>query len=184
MSGAWHRWRIPRCEPEVGPLLRRLVELGIGEQGGFDLLDRELRLVASQRDLLAQNRDISVALVAEVNGLVSEAHANAQEATLASTEATQTGRTLLLSLSAFSVVGAVLIAWVFVGRVLLRRLELLSDWMRRMAAGNLEAQVEIGGRDEVADMAAALEVFRQHALEIQAPELGGVTGGGVEGEER
>ena len=156
---------------EVGPLLRRLVELGIGEQGGFDLLDRELRLVASQRDLLAQNRDISVALVAEVNGLVSEAHANAQEATLASTEATQTGRTLLLSLSAFSVVGAVLIAWVFVGRVLLRRLELLSDWMRRMAAGNLEAQVEIGGRDEVADMAAALEVFRQHALEIQRLNL-------------
>ena len=156
---------------EVGPLLRRLVELGIGEQGGFDLLDRELRLVASQRDLLAQNRDISVALVAEVNGLVSEAHANAQEATLASTEATQTGRTLLLSLSAFSVVGAVLIAWVFVGRVLLRRLELLSDWMRRMAADNLEAQVEIGGRDEVADMAAALEVFRQHALEIQRLNL-------------
>ncbi len=156
---------------EVGPLLRRLVELGIGEQGGFDLLDRELRLVASQRDLLAQNRDISVALVAEVNGLVSEAHANAQEATLASTEATQTGRTLLLSLSAFSVVGAVLIAWVFVGRVLLRRLELLSDWMRRMAAGDLEAQVEIGGRDEVADMAAALEVFRQHALEVQRLNL-------------
>ena len=156
---------------EVGPLLRRLVELGIGEQGGFDLLDRELRLVASQRDLLAQNRDISVALVAEVNGLVSEAHANAQQATLASTEATLTGRTLLLSISALSVVGAVLIAWVFVGRVLLRRLELLSDWMRRMAAGDLEAQVEIGGRDEVADMAAALEVFRQHALEIQRLNL-------------
>ena len=156
---------------EVSPLLRRLVELGIGEQGGFDLLDRELRLVASQRDLLAQNRDISVALVAEVNGLVSEAHANAQEATLASTEATLTGRTLLLSISALSVVGAVLIAWVFVGRVLLRRLELLSDWMRRMAAGDLEAQVEIGGRDEVADMAAALEVFRQHALEVQRLNL-------------
>ena len=156
---------------EVGPLLRRLIELGIGEQGGFYLLDRELRLVASQRDLLAQNRDISVALVAEVNGLVSEANANAQEATLASTEATLTGRTLLLSISALSVVGAVLIAWVFVGRVLLRRLELLSDWMRRMAAGDLEAQVEIGGRDEVADMAAALEVFRQHALEVQRLNL-------------
>ncbi len=156
---------------EVGPLLRRLIELGIGEQGGFDLLDRELRLVASQRDLLAQNRNISVALVAEVNGLVSEANANAQEATRASTDATLTGRTLLLSISALSVVGAVLIAWVFVGRVLLRRLELLSDWMRRMAAGDLEAQVEIGGRDEVADMAAALEVFRQHALEVQRLNL-------------
>ena len=69
-------------------------------------------------------------------------------------------------ISAISVVGALLIAWLFVGRVLLRRLGMLSDWMRRMASGDLEARVEIGGRDEVADMAAALEVFRRHALEV------------------
>ena len=74
-------------------------------------------------------------------------------------------------ISAISVVGALLIAWLFVGRVLLRRLGMLSDWMRRMAGGDLEARVEIGGRDEVADMAAALEVFRRHALEVQRLNL-------------
>ena len=37
--------------------------------------------------------------------------------------------------------------------------------------GDLEGKVEIGGRDEVADMAAALEVFRRHALEVQRLNL-------------
>ena len=156
---------------EVVPLVTRLIDLGIGDQGGFDLLDRELRLAGSQSDLLTRNRDISIDLVAEVDGLVSTAQINAQEATDASTQATLTGRYLLLAISALSIGGALLIAWLFVGRVLLRRLEMLSDWMRRMAGGDLEAKVEIGGRDEVADMAAALEVFRRHALEVQRLNL-------------
>ena len=40
-----------------------------------------------------------------------------------------------------------------------------------MADGDLEARVDIGGNDEVADMAAALEVFRRHALEVQRLNL-------------
>ena len=70
-----------------------------------------------------------------------------------------------------SVLGAVLIAWLFVGKVLLRRIEQLSNRMTAMADGDLEAEVEIEGRDEVADMARALEVFRRHALEVQRLNL-------------
>ena len=40
-----------------------------------------------------------------------------------------------------------------------------------MADGDLEGKVDIGGNDEVADMAAALEVFRRHALEVQRLNL-------------
>ena len=156
---------------EVAPLFTRLVELGTGEESGFDLIEDELRLAEQQRGLLALNRDIAVDLVAEVDGLVNAAHASAQEATEASSEAIFTGSTLLLGISALSIAGAVLIAWLFVGRVLLRRLQRLSDWMLRMAGGDLEARVDIGGRDEVADMAAALEVFRRHALEVQRLNL-------------
>ena len=156
---------------EIAPILERLVELGIGEEGGFNLLERELNLIERQGELLALNRNIAVDLVAEVDGLVNSANANAQEATRASTQAVFTGRTLLLAISGLSVAGALMIAWLFVGRVLLRRLQMLSDWMRRMAGGDLEAKVAIGGRDEVADMAAALEVFRRHALEVQRLNL-------------
>ena len=156
---------------EVAPILERLVEVGIGKEGGFYLLDRELVLIERQGELLALNRNIAVDLVAEVDGLVNTANANAQEATRASTQAVFTGRTLLLAISGISVGGALMIAWLFVGRVLLRRLQMLSEWMRRMAGGDLEAKVTIGGRDEVADMAAALEVFRRHALEVQRLNL-------------
>ena len=156
---------------EISPILARLFDLGGGEQSGFDLVERELRLAGRQRDLLELNRDIAINLVTEVDVLVSTAEASAGEATQASADAILTGRTLLLSITAISIGGAVLIAWLFVGRVLLYRLERLSVWMRRMAGGDLEARVEIGGRDEVAEMAAALEVFRLHAIEIQRLNL-------------
>ncbi len=156
---------------EVAPVLTQLSELGLGEQSGFALLHQELRLAEGQRDLLRLNQDEVVALVAEVDSLVVEAQASAQSSTQASTQAILTGRTLLLAISAVSVGGAVLIAWLLVGRVLLRRIEMVSDWMRRMAGGDLEMSVEVGGNDEVTDMAAALEVFRRHALEVQRLNL-------------
>ena len=156
---------------DVDPVFARLSEMGIGEQSGFTLLERELQLRESQTDLLARNQSEAVALVAEVDVLVVRARDSAGEATSASTQAILTGRTLLLAISALSVSGAFLIAWLFVGRVLLRRIQMLSDWMRRMAGGDLQAKVEIGGNDEVTDMAAALEVFRQHALEVQRLNL-------------
>ena len=152
-------------------IFARLSELGAGEQSGFDLLERQLRLAQTQQELLAQNRDISIELLTGVDVVVSRSQSSAAEATLASSQAILTGQTLLLVISGVSIIGAGLISWLFVGRLLLRRLERLSDWMRRMAAGDLEAQVEIGGRDEVADMAAALEVFRRHALEVQRLNL-------------
>ncbi len=156
---------------DVKPLIDRLDELGVGEDNGFDLLQERLDLIQHQQDLLTVNTGIARDLVSEVDALVSSARASADEATQASTQAILTGRTLLLAISAVSIGGALLIAVLFVGRVILRRLQMLSDWMRRMAGGDLEARVEIGGRDEVADMAAALEVFRRHALEVQRLNL-------------
>ncbi len=148
-----------------------LFDLGRGDMRVFALRTAELQIVAQQRVLLDRNRDLAIELVAEVEGLVNTAHASAQAATQTSTQAILTGSKLLLALNAFNIVGAILIAWLFVGRVLLRRLEFLSNRMRRMAEGDLEAKIEMPGRDEVADMAAALEVFRRHSLEAQRLNL-------------
>ena len=149
----------------------RLRDLGLGEQGGFALRNLELALVRDQQALLAANGELIQRLVDEVEGLVADAGASATSATEAAAQTIGTGRALLLGLNIVSVVGAVLIAWLFIGRVLLRRIGRLSDRMRAMADGDLEAAVDISGRDEVADMAAALEVFRRHALEVQRLNL-------------
>ncbi len=156
---------------EVASIFSELFQLGLGVDSGFDMLAQQLRLEKDQRDLLSENRDIAVALVGEVNYLVAAAESSVAAATESSAQSFLTGRTLLLGISAVSIGGALLIAWLFVGRVLLRRLQMLSDRMRGMAAGDLETQLEIGGRDEISDMAAALEVFRRHALEVQRLNL-------------
>ncbi len=155
----------------LGPPFARLIELGAGPNGGFGLRAREIALDRRQRDLLQRNRGLGIELVAAVKSLVSAARTSAEAATRAADEAILAGRNLLLLISAASIVGAVLIAWLFVGRVLSRRLGRLSERMRGMAEGDLEGAVEIAGRDEVADMAAALEVFRRHALEVQRLNL-------------
>ena len=150
---------------ELTPRFDRLLEMGLGKDNIFDLRAKQLELEGRQELLLANNHSIAELLVDEVDGLVSAAEAGAQEATIASEQAILTGRTLLLVISFISVGGALIIAWLFVGRVLLRRLELIAGWMRSLAAGDLDTRVEIGGRDEVAEMAAALEIFRHNAQE-------------------
>ena len=74
------------------------------------------------------------------------------------------GVTLLTLLAAWLV-------WMFFGKRLLARLGRLFDSTRRMSKGDLEVEVEIEGNDEVTDMAGALEVFRQHAVEVQRLNL-------------
>ena len=153
------------------PIFSRLRKLGLGDANSFDLAASEFEIVEHNQDLLAQNSELSLTLVTEVDSLVGASQEGVEEATTASEQAIGTARTLLLAISGVSVVAALLIIWLFVGKVLLRRIALLSDWMRRMAGGDLEVIVPISGRDEVADMAATLEVFRRHALEVQRLNL-------------
>ena len=159
----------PLLADDYDRLFQRLFTLG-GEQGGFDLRESELRLLESQERLLERSRQVAADLLENVDSLVSAAEVSVQEATAASEEAILTGRALLLIITGISIGGGLLIIYQ-IGRMLLRRLARLSDWMRRMAGGNLELTADVGGRDEVADMAAALEVFRRHALEVQRLNL-------------
>ena len=160
-----------RFHADAAPIFQRLLDLGLGSDNSFDLVAREFAIIAHHEELLVQNNQLALTLVSEVDTLVGDSQARAQEATAASEQAISTARSILLAISAASIIGALLLVWLFVGRVLVRRIALLSDWMRRMAGGDLEVIVPISGRDEVADMAATLEVFRRHALEAQRLNL-------------
>ena len=155
----------------IAQFFERLFEVSLGDEGGFEILAREHDLTARQHLLLDENREIAVKLVDEVDGLVEAAEFSVAVESDASQQSILQGRVFLLAISIVSVVGAFLITWLFVGKVLLRRIQTLSNRMLRMAGGDLETEVEIRGRDEVADMADALEVFRQHALEVQRLNL-------------
>ena len=161
----------PAAQFELVPILDSLIQLGSGDGSAFNLVERQLTLAASQRELLARNNDLALQLTEEVETLVSAANARAADATLASGQAVRSGLVWLLVIGSLSIGGALLVDWLFVYRVLLRRLASLSDRMRRMAGGDLEEEVEVKGRDEIADMATALEKFRQNALEVQRLNL-------------
>ena len=168
--------RVAALDP--GPLRERLEKsfaeqeaLGLGPEGSLATRARELDLEARQAALLAANRAAAGELVAEAESLVEAARESAREATRASSDAILTGQRILIAIGVFSVLGAAAIAWLFVGRVLARRLARLSDRMRRMAEGDLEEAVEVSGRGEIAEMSSALEVFRRHALEVQRLNL-------------
>ncbi|MCY3924556.1 MAG: ATP-binding protein [bacterium] len=152
-------------------VLTDLFELGLGADSGFALITAQLELGERQRELLAQNRVQAAELAAGVQELISTARSDADEATAASSDAIGTSRILLLVIAVVSVVVGISIILGFVGRVLLRRLNQLSNRMRRMADGDLEDEVVISGRDEVSEMAHALEIFRRHALEVQRLNL-------------
>ena len=76
------------------------------------------------------------------------------------------GRILLIVLSIAALAAAALIAWLYVGRSIVGRLTLLSGAMCRIADGESDVPVPVGGRDEIAGMAKALLVFRQAIADV------------------
>ena len=157
--------------PGLEPTVNNLLALGIGYDSAFDVSVNRLEITERQDRLLAQNQEVAVELLSEVNALVNAAQAGADQATDNSAQTISTARILLVVISAVGVLGALLISFLYVGRVLLRRIGRLSGRMRTLAKGELEEEIEIDGRDEIAEMASALEVFRRHALEIQRLNL-------------
>ena len=160
-----------RHSAEIASRVERMFELVAGGNGLFATRRRQLQIGQEQASLLTANRQIAADLVSEVQTVIRGLSSSTLVAARSSTDVIQTGRRMLLALNLVSIVGAVLIAWLFIGRYLLRRLDRISIWMRRMAGGDLETRIRVGGNDEVADMAAALDVFRRHALEVQRLNL-------------
>jgi methyl-accepting chemotaxis protein len=92
---------------------------------------------------------------------VNEQGEIAQQHALEAAQQIRIGETLLIVLAVLAIIGAVLIAWLYVGRNIAQRLGQLSDAMRRIADGDLSVHIQDGRHDEIAEMTRALLVFRQ-----------------------
>ena len=151
--------------------MRRLVEIGSSPRGVLSLRRETLERLQRETEALEDGREASALFLADMERLVGEVNRQAVAVNTESQEAAATGMVLLVALTLVSVVGAVLIGWLFVGRYMIRRLVDLAGNMRDMAEGDLEVPVAVTGNDEVTDMANALEVFRRYALEVQRLNL-------------
>ena len=153
------------------PSFETLGELYSAANGIYTIRTLELAELAESEEYLALNEATTSDLAALVQPLVENAEISTQEAADRSATLLQVGWWTILAVNVLAVLAAVFGGWKFFGERLLVRLRHLSDVMRRMSRGELEAKLEIAGNDEVTDMAGALEVFRQHAIEVQRLNL-------------
>jgi signal transduction histidine kinase/HAMP domain-containing protein len=70
-----------------------------------------------------------------------------------------------------SLISSLLIAWLYVDRNIVARLQALSSSMLAIAGGNLRAPLPPHSADEIGRMAKALSVFRDTAIEIEEKNL-------------
>ena len=131
----------------------------------------ELAVVDRAEELLAVNVRLSNLLTNRVNFLVESAN-SAMEAANSQAAAVQTlSRNILIGIVVLSIVSSFLIVWLYVGRNLIARLTALSGSMMAIADGNLEAAIPSAANDEIGDMAKALVVFRDTAVEVKKSNL-------------
>jgi len=134
----------------------------IGSDDGI-LAARAYELSQQQRAQLAFNaaQGDATRLKHAVDDLVAEQGRITQEISSYAGGQIRSGQLILTVLSIAAVIGAALVAWLYVGRSVARRLGFLSDAMRRIADGDLNVDLRDHRNDEIADMGRALLFFRQ-----------------------
>lgn len=151
----------------LGQVVARLLDLARGD-GSIPALRRaELTAADEGQALLADNRE----LVARLNGLIARqvqaVESTSRAAAARSAQAIAEGRSALLASALVSLLVAVLVAWLYVNRSIVSRLTRLGSAAHEIAAGNLRADIPLGGNDELSQMAAALLVFRDTAIAVE-----------------
>jgi class 3 adenylate cyclase/PAS domain-containing protein len=142
-----------------------------GESSILNLRTTELEQLRHMETLLAQNVDYSNRLTGAVNSLVRVAASEVQAATDEALTLQRASTLVIIAVVALSLICSVLIVWLYVGRNLIRRLTGLSGSMMAIAEGDLKVEIPEGGSDELADMADALLVFRDTAVEVRETNL-------------
>ncbi|HEV7872715.1 MAG TPA: response regulator, partial [Enterovirga sp.] len=94
------------------------------------------------------------------------AEGGSREAAVQAASTRRVGRNALIALVLMSLLTSVAIVWFYIGRRVIGRMAVLSGGMRAIAAGQRDITIPIHGRDEIADMGRALEVFRGNAIEL------------------
>ena len=142
---------------ETAKELNLLVERGRSEEMGADYTERFHEV---QRRLILAGELMSLDALSGARSLADEAR-----------RALRNGIVLFIVLNFAGFITLGVSVWLFVRRVIVRRIQILANSMRRMAGGDLQIEIDVGGKDELTDMGYALDIFREHAIEIQRLNL-------------
>src|SRR5450759_1610527 len=146
--------------------LSRLRTNAIGSASIMAARQVELEAAQEGRRLTVENADLSVQLSNAVESLVAASKQGIATATERTQLVQNLGRLGLAVVVALSLISSALIGWLYVGRNVVARLTKLSDGMRALVGGRRDITIPTSGRDEIAEMARAVEVFRDNAVAL------------------
>jgi methyl-accepting chemotaxis protein len=145
---------------ELVELYKQLGDIG-SDDGIIGLRGYELSRQRDAQTAFASVQSEAVSLKQAVDSLVDEQVEIAKQYSLHAEQQLRMGQGVLIVLAFVAIIGAFLIAWLYVGRNIAHRLGKLSSGMRRIADGDLSVNIHDSHHDEIAEMARALQFFRQ-----------------------
>ncbi|MEM7172484.1 MAG: methyl-accepting chemotaxis protein [Pseudomonadota bacterium] len=151
----------------LGQSLGEMMAFANDTENVFDGRVAELATIDTVNASLAAGRQAAEALGMQIEGLVALSQESVANGVAGAEHTVAGGQLWLLLINAIGLATAGLIGWLYVGRVLTRRMHLLAKSMREISGGNLQAKIPAGGKDEIAEMAEALVVFRDGLAEVE-----------------
>jgi signal transduction histidine kinase/HAMP domain-containing protein len=159
-------------DPKLRPLflaqVDKLKPLVDGPDSIPQLRQHELDLIVDAGRLLAENDTISTELTGAAEQLVEATKREVRGATASALRIQRLSTEAISVLLVLGLAGSILIVWLYVGRNIVRRLNLMSGAMFAIAGGGHDTAVPVTGNDEIGAMGRAVEVFRQNAIERDA----------------
>ncbi|BAI76744.1 methyl-accepting chemotaxis protein (plasmid) [Azospirillum sp. B510] len=138
-----------------------------GEKSLITIRQKELAIEGYFTQLLESNHALTNTLAKGIATLVEGQKASIAEAIDATARMLDNSRLTQIAVAAASILVSILVVWLYVGRVIIRRMLALKTGMGRIAAGDLDAEIALAGQDEIAEMGTALLVFRDTAREVE-----------------
>ncbi len=151
---------------DVRAATHQMTSFGLGADSVFARRARELFTTTRVDATIDENVAILRELDSSVASLVREAEAGMEQGTQALAASLDRSRTLLLIVAIASLLAAGGIGVFYVRRHLVRRLIAIGSAMRSLSSGDVDLKVPAtADRDEIGEMARALEVFRDGEIE-------------------
>ena len=156
----------PRLRSLMVEAIAKLRPFAVGNDSVPALRRREIVSIVEGTKLLSENAELSKSLTAKVAGLTVAASKDIADANAKALSVLRFSTWVLVIAVILSLISSLLIGWLYVGRNVVARLTTLSGAMRAIVGGRRDIAIPTGGRDEIAEMARGLEVFRGNAIAL------------------
>ena len=152
---------------KIRGLGKKITNLLTAEETVFSLRRQSLSEIQNSKELIAKNLELSKELKDLVNNVAVTAEKGAVSSVAVSNSAISEGEIWLLVILVVSVVLASIIMYFIVGKMIIARLVSLSNSMKQISEGDLTIDVQTGQRDEIGEMADALNIFKENSQQVE-----------------